>query len=147
MARLGFTDAALRAALDAVGSGDPERVAADDPDCTQPLSSFKAFAAATNGSPPYAAVSIAPLRDMGCLLGTSGRFANAVEALCWVQTAPSRGRDTESAGGVAGFTDLPARLPPEGGEVPSFTVHSMLSGYYSGLVLPLCVSDPAVGAG
>jgi hypothetical protein len=48
---------------------------------------------------------------------------------------------------VAGFTDLPTRLPPEGSEVPSFMVHTMLSWYYSSLVLPLCVSDPAVGAG
>jgi TolB-like protein len=147
VARLGFSDATLRAALDAVGSGDPARVAADDPDCITPLGSFKAFAAATKGSPPYAAVSIAPLRDMGCLVGIPGRFANAAEAVRWVQTAPSRGRDTESAGCVAGFTDLPTRLPPEGSEVPSFMVHTMLSWYYSSLVLPLCVSDPAVGAG
>jgi hypothetical protein len=84
---------------------------------------------------------------MGCLVGSPARFPAAADAVKWVQSAPSRARDTESSTCVAGFNDLPNRLPPPGKDVPPFTITGLLTWYYGSLVLPLCVSDPGVGGG
>ena len=147
VAKLGFTDATLRAAIEAVASADPARVAVVDPDCTQPLASYQAYAAATKGAPTHAGVVFAPLRDMGCLVGTPGRFAGGAEAVHWVQVAPSRARESGGPACDAGFAELPSRLPPPGTDAAPFTVTGLLGWYYSTLVMPLCVADPAVGAG
>ena len=147
VSRLAFTPTTLRAALDAVAAADPQRVAVADPDCKQPLEFLKAYASATKGSAAYARSTLAPLRDMGCLLSTPARFATGADAVKWVQTAPSRARDTESASCIAAFEEIPTRLPAGGLEAAPYAIIGLLTWYYGSLVLPLCVTDPAVGAG
>jgi hypothetical protein len=143
-AKLGFTDTSLRAALEAVAAGDAAHVAVANPSCTLPLQSYKAFAAGSLTKPAYAAATIAPLRDMGCIVGQKGRFGTSAEAVKWVQTAPSRARDTTSSHCVSAFAELPSHLPPPGEPPAAFTITSMLSWYYGSLVMPLCAGDAGV---
>lgn len=142
--KFGMRDADLVAIVDAVASGDPARVAVEDPDCKTLLTYQKGWATAMKGKPLYrgAAALLAPIRDLGCLVGQPARFATPREAYHWVETAPSRANPENAGDCVKAFEELPGQLHPSY-EVPldGPRAHQLLGWYYSNLVGRLCVND------
>lgn len=109
------------------------------------------------GSPRYTVWSqarlgsvAAPLRDMGCIEGLPGRFADVYEIYAWVGTADQRKRadHAEDEGCVSAFETLPSRVNPtqldaaQGrDEVLQRYAKSALDWYYPVLVHARCVED------
>jgi len=144
-ATLGWKDAELRGALEALAGEDPARVATADPDCAPVLPRVRALAMALVDRPLYAglAAQVVPVADLGCLVGRPARFPTPADALGWVQTAPTRARREHAATCAPAFEELPRRLNPPGAPaaVDGARAYELLAWYYGALVAPLCVDD------
>ncbi len=90
----------------------------------------------------------APLRDMGCVEGMPGRFADVFEVYAWVGTADQRKREDHAGdeGCVSAFEQVPQRVDATQLDAAYATeemfhrnAKSALDWYYSALIHPRCV--------
>lgn len=139
--KLGWSDAALAAAVVTLAEGDP---AAVPPPCVPARTRARAWAQAMAGRPLYPGVAaeIVPLADLGCLPGRPARFATPEEAVHWVEVAPSRARVEFAEACAPAFAELPRVLHPPGAPPLDLArAVEVLTWYDRSLVGPLCVSD------
>ncbi len=132
VAMLGFREREIVAVIDALADGS--LATAPPPACTAMATRLGAWGKAMQGKPPYPGVAsmVAPFRDMGCVAGVAGRFADAAGAQVWVATSPARARPEYAAACQSAFAELPSHA--------SGTMDD-LTWYYGHLVMPLCVAD------
>lgn len=145
--RFGFRDQELASVIEAVAKLDPARVAVDDPDCGPALQvlTWQAKAFASGKTYPGVGATFAPLRDLGCLVGTPARFAAPADAFAWLTEANTRKRpeyaDDERC--VEGFERLPQEVyPPFNPSAPQDGARAIqvLGWYYLNLQGNLCVT-------
>ncbi len=146
VAKLGWRDADLLAALDAMAALDPKRLAVDDADCSQVLKNQQYWAAATKKGKLYPGVQalVTPLRDIGCFVGTPARFGKLEDAMKFVAEAPARAlpesKDTPAC--QKAFEELPQQIdPPYPVPLDGSRAQQLLGWYYSSLVMNLCVPE------
>lgn len=132
---LGFRERELLGVVDALAAGTMTGPGA----CMEMATRLGPWGKAMQGKPLYQGVAgmLAPFRDMGCVPGTSGRFADVAAAKLWITTAPARARPEYAEACHDALAEL-----------PSHSSGSMddLTWYYTRLVMPLCVADDYLSA-
>lgn len=152
VAKLGFRDATLADAFDALATQDPKRLNLGNPLCATLAPRQQAFARAVQPRYYQSSVgNVAPLRDLGCFTSTEARFATPQAAVDWVATAPSRARVENATACAPAFEQLPVNvngISYDGKPLPmdADRADRTLAWYYGNLVLPLCVTDPVTGS-
>jgi TolB-like protein len=150
----GMTEGQIDGIIDAVAAKDAAKLDLANPVCAGLVDMNQRWAEALRDNraeradrwiPSESGASgfAAPLRDMGCVIGSKGRFQHPGQAHAWIAAAKSRMRPENEKACADAWKALPQQVAnvPADGNWQSWQLSPLLTWYYGSLVFPLCVTE------